>query len=48
MGGSAARGGLDSVDVRDGEKGPLIVEIVKRRVVGRAPQGQVGHAKSWW
>jgi SRSO17 transposase len=33
------------IEVRDGEKGPLIVEIVKRRVVGRAPQGQVGHAE---
>jgi len=30
---------------RDGEKGPLIVEIVKRRVVGRAPKGKVGHAE---
>lgn len=31
------------IEVRDGEKGPLIVEIVKRRVVGRAPKGKVGH-----
>lgn len=34
-----------TIEVRDGEKGPLIVEIVKRRVVGRAPQGKVGHAE---
>jgi hypothetical protein len=33
------------IDVRDGEKGPLIVEIVKRKVVGRAPKGKVGHAE---
>ncbi len=33
------------VEVRDGEKGPLIVELVKRRVVGRAPKGKVGHAE---
>lgn len=33
------------IEVRDGEKGPLIVEIVKRSVVGRAPKGQVGHAE---
>jgi SRSO17 transposase len=33
------------IEVRDGEKGPLTVEVVKRRVVGRAPKGQVGHAE---
>jgi SRSO17 transposase len=33
------------IDVRDGEKGPLVVEIVKRHVVGRAPKGKVGHAE---
>jgi SRSO17 transposase len=33
------------VDVRDGEKGPLIVEIVKRSVVARTPQRQAGHAE---
>ena len=31
------------VDVRDGSKGPLIVEILKRRVVGRTPKRQEGH-----
>lgn len=31
------------IDVRDGEKGPLIVELVKCRVVGRTPQRQAGH-----
>jgi SRSO17 transposase len=31
------------VDVRDGAKGPLIVEAVKRRVVGRTDKNQQGH-----
>jgi SRSO17 transposase len=31
------------VDVRDGAKGPLIVEAVKRRVVGRTDKNQHGH-----
>ena len=31
------------VDVRDGAKGPLIVEIIKRRVVGRTDKRQEGH-----
>lgn len=31
------------VDVRDGAKGPLVVEIVKRRVVARRPNRQEGH-----
>ncbi len=31
------------VDVRDGAKGPLIVEAVKRRVVGRTDKGPQGH-----
>ena len=31
------------VDVRDGAKGPLVVEIVKRRVVGRTDKQQEGH-----
>ena len=31
------------VDARDGAKGPLIVEAVKRRVVGRTDKGQEGH-----
>lgn len=33
------------VDVRDGEKGPLIVEAIQRRVVGRTPQRGAGHAE---
>jgi SRSO17 transposase len=32
-----------SVEVRDGAKGPLTVEILTRRVVGRTPQHQEGH-----
>jgi len=31
------------VDARDGAKGPLLVEAVKRRVVGRTDKGQEGH-----
>lgn len=31
------------VEVRDGEKGPLIVEVVQCRVAARTPQGQAGH-----
>ena len=34
-----------TVDVRDGEKGPLIVEIVKRSVVGRASKRQAEHTE---
>lgn len=32
-----------SIDVRDGSKGPLVVEIVKRRVLARTPRRQEGH-----
>lgn len=32
-----------TIDVRDGAKGPLVVDIVKRRVVARTPQRQEGH-----
>jgi SRSO17 transposase len=32
------------IDVRDGTKGPILVEAVKRRVVGRTNKGQEGHA----
>ena len=32
-----------SIDVRDGSKGPLVVQIVKCRVVARTPQRQEGH-----
>jgi SRSO17 transposase len=31
------------VDVRDGAKGPLVVQVVKRRVVGRTEKRQQGH-----
>jgi len=31
------------VDVRDGSKGPLVVEVVRRRVVGRTDKRQEGH-----
>jgi SRSO17 transposase len=31
------------MDVRDGSKGPLGVDMVKRRVVARTPQRQEGH-----
>ena len=31
------------VDVRDGSKGPLIIEVVKRRVVARTEKRQEGH-----
>ena len=31
------------VDVRDGAKGPLVVEVVKRRVVARTDKRQEGH-----
>ena len=31
------------IDVRDGSKGPLVVEVVKRRVVSRTPRRQQGH-----
>ena len=31
------------VDVRDGSKGPLVVEVVKRRVVARTDKWQEGH-----
>ena len=31
------------IDVRDGAKGPLVVEVIKRRVVGRTQQRQQGH-----
>jgi hypothetical protein len=34
------------IDVRDGAKGPLVVDIVKRRVVARTPQRQEGHEET--
>ena len=30
------------IDVRDGAKGPLVVDVVKRRVVARTPRRQQG------
>ena len=32
-----------TIDVRDGAKGPLVVDLVKRRVVARTPKRQEGH-----
>ena len=32
-----------TIDVRDGSKGPLVIDIVKRRVVGRNHRRQEGH-----
>ena len=34
-----------TIDVRDGSKGPLVVEVIKRRVVGRTDKRQEGHAE---
>jgi len=30
------------IDVRDGSQGPLVVDVVKRRVVARTPRRQQG------
>ncbi len=38
----ACGGGLARIDVRDGSKGPLVVEVVKRRVVARTHRRQQG------
>jgi len=35
-----------TIDVRDGAKGPLGVDLVKRRVVARTPQRQEGHEET--
>jgi len=35
-----------TIDVRDGAKGPLVVDLVKRRVVARTPQRQEGHEET--
>ena len=40
---SARRGAWKRIDVRDGSKGPLVVDVVKRRVVARTPRRQQGH-----
>lgn len=34
-----------TIDVRDGAKGPLVVDLVKRRVVARTPRRQEGHTE---
>jgi SRSO17 transposase len=34
-----------TIDVRDGATGPLVVDLVTRRVVARTPQRQEGHAE---
>ena len=34
------------VDVRDGSKGPLLVEVAKRRVVARTDKLQEGHEET--
>jgi SRSO17 transposase len=40
---TSSKRGWTQVDVRDGAKGPLVVEIVKRRVVARTDKRQEGH-----
>ena len=35
------------IEVRDGSKGPLVVEVVKRRVVARTHRRQQGHEEMW-
>lgn len=35
-----------TIDVRDGAKGPLVVDIATRRVVARTPQRQEGHEET--
>jgi len=40
---SLAQDAWTTIDVRDGAKGPLVVDIVKRRVAARTPQRQEGH-----
>jgi hypothetical protein len=39
---SLDEGAWQRIDVRDGSKGPLVVEVVKRRVVARTPRRQQG------
>ena len=43
---SLAQDAWTTIDVRDGAKGPLVVDIVKRRVAARTPQRQEGHAET--
>ena len=35
-----------TIDVRDGAKGPLVADIVKRRAAARTPQCQEGHKET--
>src|SRR5882724_1252416 len=41
---SLEEGAWKRIDVRDGSKGPLLVDVVKRRVVSRTPRRQIGRA----
>jgi SRSO17 transposase len=43
---SLAQDTWTTIDVRDGAKGPLVVDIVKRRVAARTPQRQEGHEET--
>jgi SRSO17 transposase len=43
---SLAQDAWATIDVRDGAKGPLVVDIVKRRVAARTPQRQEGHEET--
>lgn len=43
---SLAQDAWTTIDVRDGAKGPLVVESVKRRVAARTPQRQEGHEET--
>jgi SRSO17 transposase len=40
---SLSKSAWSTIDVRDGSKGPLVIEIVKRRVRGRNHRRQEGH-----
>jgi hypothetical protein len=42
----ASRRSLDHIDVRDGAKGPLLVEVLKCRVVARGTKRQEGHEET--
>jgi SRSO17 transposase len=42
---SRTEGDWTEIDVRDGAKGPLLVDVVKRRVVARTDKRQEGHAE---
>ena len=40
---SCGKDAFTEIDVRDGAKGPLLVEVAKRRVIGRTHRRQEGH-----